>query len=107
MQIKTCIQASGADNACGLNFGQEIPFDTVQPGDIVQFKTCVFKMPDGSVKTAGMPDHTAVVTAAFGRDGEIQVIEQNPKPVGLGSYNPRYLTNGTFKAWRVVPKRED
>jgi len=97
------IKACGADPVLGLNFGQEIDPSDVAPGDILQFKSCRFDLPWGGFKTAGAPDHTAIVVGR-GPEG-IRVLEQNPGPVGEGSYDLSQLVSGTMKAWRVVPKR--
>jgi len=97
------IKACDADPVMGLNFGQEIDPSDVAPGDILQFDSCRFDLPWGGFKTAGLPQHTAVVVGR-GPEG-IRVLEQNPGPVAEGSYDLSQLVSGTMKAWRVVPKR--
>jgi hypothetical protein len=85
------------------NFGQEIPLETALPGDILQFKSCVFVFPNGSKQMAGFPDHTAVVVGPAQNGLRIPVLEQNPKPVSSGIYEFSGLKSGTVKLYRALP----
>ena len=75
------------------------------PGDILQFKSCVFHFPGGT-KTAGSPDHTAIVKARL-NGNNFEVYEQNPNPVAIGSYDLDKVSSGEWKGYRPIPKKED
>jgi len=99
------LKSAGTQDAIGLNFGQEIELSQVYPGDILQFKLCKFVFPGGS-KSAGSPDHTSIVTHKLS-NSKFEVLEQNPKPVSVGTYDIGQLTEGTVKAFRPLPKEEN
>jgi hypothetical protein len=77
----------------------------VARGDIVQFWKARFEARDGrSWKSAGAPDHTAVVIGVE-RNGELRVLEQNiggVKIVKEGSYNVGELIEGELRIFRAV-----
>ena len=75
------------------------------PGDVLQFKSCVFHFPGGS-KTAGSPDHTAIVKNRISGNN-FEVYEQNPNPVSVGSYDLDNVSSGEWKGYRSIPKPED
>jgi len=99
------LKHAGTQAVIGFNFGQEIRFTEVKPGDILQFKECRFVSARGT-KTAGAPDHTAVVRRKIGPN-VIEVLEQNPNPVSIGTYDLSQLVSGTLKAFRPLPKDEE
>lgn len=77
----------------------------VQRGDIMQFLTARFEAPHGrSWKTAGAPDHTAVVVGVDA-DGSFRVLEQNTGGVKIvvdGRYDVRELVSGEVRVYRAV-----
>lgn len=94
---------SGVSHALGYTFGQAVSVSEAMPGDIIQLRDCKFVLPNGGRQTAGMPDHTAVVTCKTGPTS-MQVLEQNPNPVSKGSYDFNTMVSGTFKIYRVYPQ---
>jgi hypothetical protein len=96
------VTVSGAEPPISRNFGQKIPWREALPGDIIQFRECTFTTPNGGTVKAGLPDHTAIITGVKG--DVIEVIEQNPKPVSVGSYPVGGLVKGTFDVYRPLPR---
>ena len=72
-------------------------------GDVVQFYEAMFEGPHGW-KSAGSPDHTAVVVDVEG-DGALMVLEQNngaDRIVREGHYNLQELSGGEVRVFRPV-----
>jgi len=84
----------------GYNFGAKISLDQVMPGDILQFTSAKFKTGNGW-KSAGAPNHTAVVHSRIGAQN-IRVLEQNPQPVSWGEYDFAHMIEGSFEVYRPV-----
>lgn len=60
--------------------------------------------PGGGSNSAGMPDHTSVITGVK-RDGTLEVVQQNDgrdKIVKRGSYDMRELVQGEVRIFRPV-----
>ena len=87
--------------ALSYNFGQRIDFRSVEPGDVAQFTSCRFEYPNGSVSTAGEPNHTAIVVEKTS-NSSFSVFEQNPSPVRLGSYDLSRKTRGEIVFYRPL-----
>lgn len=90
----------------GIIFTNSIgPADEIRRGDILQFKESKFvNKENGSLQTAGMPDHTSVVI--FNNDGKLQVLEQNvggKRYVVPGEYILKNLVQGSVHVYRPVP----
>lgn len=79
--------------------------DEIRRGDILQFRSSKFYNPDdGSLQTAGMPDHTAVVVA--NNQGKLEVLHQNvsgKRYVIPGDFNLKNLVEGTVRVYRPAP----
>lgn len=77
----------------------------VARGDIIQFWKARFEAKDGrSWKSAGAPDHTAVITSVE-KSGVVGVVEQNTggvKRVKRGSYDVEELVEGEVRVFRAV-----
>ena len=86
---------------------------SVQPGDIVQFRNYRVDINNATgvgFETRGSPNHTAIV-ASVGRNGVIEVFEQNVYDVRLVKRNTLYFQNGTgirvsgqFNFYRPQPR---
>lgn len=77
--------------------------DEIRRGDILQFKSCVFKYPNSMV-SYGAPDHTAVVLE--NRDGQVlEIIHQNVNGVKLvqkGEVDLSGFNDGEIKVFRPM-----
>ena len=86
----------------GYNFGQQIELKDVKPGDVMQFKSCVFESPGSGKHFAGNPNHTAIVAGQVA-GSMVPVFEQNPKPCSLSTYDLSTLTSGQITYFRPLP----
>ena len=79
------------------------PEDEIREGDVLQFTSAQFR-DGGEVRTAGAPDHTAVV---IGKNGDkLEVAEQNVggvRVVKSGSYVLKHIEAGSVVVYRPVP----
>lgn len=82
-----------------------LPVDEIRKGDVLQFKTAVFKdKTNGSTQTAGDPDHTSVVIDKIGE--KLIVAEQNVqgvRTVRTGECVLGNITEGSVVVYRPVP----
>lgn len=98
------LKAAGAEPPKGYTFGDEIPLENIEPGDILQFKTARFEEP-GYWAVMGTPDHTAVVYSLGERTF---ILHQN---VGGKKYVQSFdldfdnMTSGRVQAYRPRPAR--
>lgn len=115
---KEALQKSCGDHAfvsTGLNHGaliktfnagygciDEPVTDTVKRGDILQFKSCVFKSKHGW-QELGHPDHTAIVIYTNGPTlGVIQQNSGDQKVVKKGELNLNEFAKGELRVFRPV-----
>lgn len=98
------LRAAGAKPPKGYTFGDRIPLDEIQPGDILQFTSARFDEP-GYWTIMGMPNHTAVVHAVG--DTRAFILQQNfdgKRHVTPYDLNLNNLTSGQLEAFRPVPR---
>jgi hypothetical protein len=98
------LRAAGAEPPKGYTFGDRIPLDEIQPGDILQFTSARFDEP-GYWTIMGMPNHTAVVHAVG--DTRAFILQQNfdgKRHVTPYDLNLNNLTSGQLEAFRPVPR---
>ena len=98
------LRAAGAEPPRGYTFGDRIPLNEIQPGDILQFTTARFDEP-GYWTIMGMPNHTAVVHAVG--DTRAFILQQNfggQRHVTPYDLNLNNLTSGRLEAFRPVPR---
>lgn len=98
------LRAAGAEPPKGYTFGDRIPLNEIQPGDILQFTSARFDEP-GYWTIMGMPNHTAVVHAVG--DTRAFILQQNfdgQRHVTPYDLNLNNLTSGRLEAFRPVPR---
>ncbi|MGZ0172658.1 MAG: CHAP domain-containing protein [Planctomycetales bacterium] len=98
------LRAAGAEHPKGYTFGDRIPLNEIQPGDILQFTSARFDEP-GYWTIMGMPNHTAVVHAVG--DTRAFILQQNfdgQRHVTPFDLNINNLTFGRLEAFRPVPR---
>lgn len=98
------LRAAGAEPPRGYTFGDRIPLNEIQPGDILQFTSARFDDP-GYWTIMGMPNHTAVVHAVG--DTRAFILQQNfggQRHVTPYDLNLNNLTSGRLEAFRPVPR---
>jgi hypothetical protein len=98
------LRAAGAEPPKGYSFGDRIPLNEIQPGDILQFTSARFDEP-GYWTIMGMPNHTAVVHAVG--DTRAFILQQNfdgKRHVTTYDLNLNNLTSGQLEAFRPVPR---
>ncbi len=98
------LRAAGAEPPKGYTFGDRIPLNEIQPGDILQFTSARFDEP-GYWTIMGMPNHTAVVHAVG--DTRAFILQQNfdgKRHVTTYDLNLNNLTSGQLEAFRPVPR---
>ncbi|MFT5325221.1 MAG: hypothetical protein ACI8P0_003089 [Planctomycetaceae bacterium] len=98
------LRAAGAEPPKGYSFGDRIPLNEIQPGDILQFTTARFDEP-GYWTIMGTPNHTAVVHAVG--DTRAFILQQNfdgKRYVTTYDLNLNNQTSGQIEAFRPVPR---
>ena len=98
------LRAAGAEPPKGYTFGDRIPLNEIQPGDILQFTSARFDEP-GYWTIMGMPNHTAVVHAVG--DTRAFILQQNfdgKRYVTTYDLNLNNQTSGQIEAFRPVPR---
>ncbi len=98
------LRAAGAEPPRGYTFGDRIPLNEIQPGDILQFTSARFDEP-GYWTIMGMPNHTAVVHAVG--DTRAFILQQNfdgKRYVTTYDLNLNNQTSGQIEAFRPVPR---
>ena len=99
------LRAAGAEPPRGYTFGDRIPLNEIQPGDILQFTSARFDEP-GYWTIMGMPNHTAVVHAVG--DTRAFILQQNfdgKRYVTTYDLNLNNLTSGRLEAFRPIPRQ--
>jgi hypothetical protein len=98
------LRAAGAEPPKGYSFGDRIPLNEIQPGDILQFTSARFDEP-GYWTIMGTPNHTAVVHAVG--DTRAFILQQNfdgKRYVTTYDLNLNNQTSGQIEAFRPVPR---
>lgn len=98
------LRAAGAEPPRGYTFGDRIPLNEIQPGDILQFTSARFDEA-GYWTIMGMPNHTAVVHAVG--DTRAFILQQNfdgKRYVTTYDLNLNNQTSGQIEAFRPVPR---
>ena len=98
------LRAAGAEPPKGYSFGDRIPLNEIQPGDILQFTSARFDDP-GYWTIMGTPNHTAVVHAVG--DTRAFILQQNfdgKRYVTTYDLNLNNQTSGQIEAFRPVPR---
>ena len=96
------LRAAGAEPPKGYTFGDRIPLNEIQPGDILQFTSARFDEP-GYWTIMGTPNHTAVVHAVG--DTRAFILQQNfdgKRYVTTYDLNLNNQTSGQIEAFRPV-----
>ena len=83
--------------------GTEIPLQSIQPGDILQFTTARFDEP-GYWAIMGTPNHTAVVYSLGDRTFILHQNVGGKKNVQTFDLDFDNLTSGRVQAFRPVPR---
>lgn len=99
------LRAAGAEPPKGYTFGDRIPLNEIQPGDILQFTSARFDEP-GYWTIMGMPNHTAVVHAVG--DTRAFILQQNfdgKRYVTTYDLNLNNQTSGQIEAFRPIPRQ--
>ena len=107
----SAMEEAGAREPQGYDFGHELSEnEDWQPGDIIQFTSCVFKqsLPGGGwqIFQAGSPNHTAVFLGR--RDGKVLIGQQNVlgnKTVSTMLLDFKCLMSGKYKVFRAVAEQ--
>ena len=97
------LRAAGAEPPKGYTFGTEIPLQSIQPGDILQFTTARFDEP-GYWAIMGTPNHTAVVYSLGDRTFVLHQNVGGKKFVQTFDLDFDNLTSGRVQAFRPVPR---
>jgi hypothetical protein len=97
------MRAAGAEPPKGYTFGTEIPLQSIQPGDILQFTTARFDEP-GYWAIMGTPNHTAVVYSLGDRTFILHQNVGGKKYVQTFDLDFDNLTSGRVQAFRPVPR---
>ncbi|MGZ0166266.1 MAG: CHAP domain-containing protein [Planctomycetales bacterium] len=98
------LRVAGAEPPKGYSFGDRIPLNEIQPGDILQFTSARFDEP-GYWTIMGTPNHTAVVHAVG--DTRAFILQQNfdgKRYVTTYDLNLNNQTSGQIEAFRPVPR---
>lgn len=98
------LKAAGAEPPKGYTFGDEIPLEDLQPGDILQFKTARFEEP-GYWAVMGTPDHTAVVYSIGDRTFMLHQNVGGKKYVQTFDVDFDNMTSGRVQVFRPRPAR--
>jgi hypothetical protein len=98
------LKHAGAQPPDGYTFGQAIGNDQIQPGDVLQFKSARFDLPNSYI-LMGMPHHTAIVYSLNG--DQIFVLHQNfgKRVVSILDFRLETMAQGTMQAYRPLPAR--
>ena len=98
------LKAAGAEPPRGYTFGDEIPLEDMQPGDILQFKTTRIEEP-GYWAVMGTPDHTAVVYSIGDRTFILHQNVGGKKYVQTFDIDFDNMTSGRVQVFRPRPAR--